>query len=178
MKSMKKTFITPDLNGDEFEGSFHRISALVDSEDINKFCKDLNIKPDNLFLAISSFALSKFVYNKNLIFSNSGTSDGQSFDELALILNLNTDLNVKSFLDEVNDMWINSLAYHDLLSKIVDEYGFNTKFLYQFNTQNVPENKYNLILNVIENKNDFELICRYNDAIYSPELINTFLNSI
>lgn len=174
----EETFITPDLNGDEFEGLFHRISALVDSGDINKFCNDLNIKPDNLFLAISSFALSKFVYNKNLIFSNSGTIDGQSFDELALILNLNTDLNVKSFLDEVNDMWINSLTYHDLLSKIVDGYGFNTKFLYQFNTQNVPENKYNLILNVIENKNDFELICMYNDAIYSPELINTFLNSI
>ncbi len=173
----EETFITPDLNGDEFEGSIHRMSSFIDSEDINRLCIDLDIEPNNLFLAISGFVLSKFVYNKNLILSNSGTYDGKSFEEFPLILNLNTDLNVRSFLDQVNSMWSNSVVYHDTLLKIVDEYEFHPKFLYQFDNQNAPENNYNIILNVIEN-DDFELICKYNDAIYSPELINTFLNSI
>ena len=174
----EETFITPDLNGDEFEGSIHRISSFIDYEDIRGLCRDLDIGPNDLFLAISGFVLSKFVYNKNLIFSNSGTFDGNSFDEYPLILNLNTDLDVKSFLSQINYVWSNSVVYHDSLLKIVDELGFSPKFLYQFNIQNAPENNYNLILNVIENSNDFELICKFNDAIYSPELISTFLNSI
>ncbi|WP_406535292.1 amino acid adenylation domain-containing protein [Methanobrevibacter sp.] len=174
----EETFITPDLNGGEFEGSMHRISLFIDCEDINKLCMDLKISPDNLFLAISSFVLSKFVYNKNLIFSNSGIFEGNSFEEYPLILNLNTDLNVKSFLSQINEVWLNSLSHHELLLKIVNEFGFNPKFLYQFNNQNTPKNSYNLILNVMENPNDFELICKFNDALYSPELINTFLNSI
>ena len=174
----EETFITPDLNGDEFEGSIHRISSFIDCESINKFCRGLDVEPNNLFLAISSFTLSKFVFNKRLLISNSGAMEGKSFEEFPLILNLNTDLNVKSFLDEINYLWSNSVVFHDSLLKIVNEYGFNPKFLYQFNNQNAPENNYNLILNVIENTNDFELICMFNDAIYSPELINTFLNSI
>ena len=122
--------------------------------------------------------LSKFVFNKNLLFSHSGTIDDTHFDEYPLILNLNTDLNVQSFFGQIDEMWSNSVVYQDTLLKIVDEFGFNPKFLYQFNNQNVAKDNYNVILNIMENNNDFELICKFNDALYSPELINTFLNSI
>ena len=179
LKIDDETFITPDLNGDELQGSVHRIGSFIDSNHVNKFCNELNIEPENLFLAISSFVLSKFVYNKNLLFANSGIIDNQSFEEYPLILNLDTDLNVKSFLSQINGVWLNSIVHHDSLLQIVDDFGFNPKFLYQFNCDNLSkEDKYALILNVAENENDFELICKFNDALYSPELINTFLNGI
>ena len=89
----EETFITPDINEDEDEGSIHRISSFTDSEDINNFCNHLNIESNNLFLSIASFVLSKFVYNKNLIFANSGTCDDQTFEDYPLILNLDTNLN-------------------------------------------------------------------------------------
>ena len=179
LKIDDETFITPDLNGDELQGSVHRIGSFIDSNHVNKFCNELNIESENLFLAISSFVLSKFVYNKNLLFANSGIIDNQSFEEYPLILNLDTDLNVKSFLSQINGVWLNSIVHHDSLLQIVDDFGFNPKFLYQFNCDNLSkEDKYALILNVAENENDFELICKFNDALYSPELINTFLNGI
>ena len=173
------TFITPDLNGDEFKGSIHRFSSFIDNEKINKFCNDLNIDSSNLFFAVSSFVLSKFVYDKNLIFSNSCAIEEDFYDEFPIILNLSTDLNVKSFLNQINDLWLNSLIYHDSLAKIVDDFGFNPKFLYQFNHQNKGiEEKYTLVLTVLEGDNAFEMICKFNDHLYSPVLINTFLNAI
>ncbi len=179
LKIDDETFITPDLNEDESQGSIHRIVSFIDCEDVIKFCNELNIEPDNLFLSISSFVLSKFVYNKNLLFANSGVVDNQSFCEYPLILNLDTDLNVSSFLSQIRGVWLNSIVYHDSLLQIVDDHGFNPKFLYQFNIDDISkEDKYALTLNVVENENDFELICKFNDALYSPELINTFLNSI
>ena len=179
LKIDDETFITPNLNGDELQGSIHRIGSFIDSDYVNKFCNGLNIEPDNLFLAISSFVLSKFVYNKNLLFANSGIIDNQSFEEYPLILNLDTNLNVISFLSDINGVWLNSIVHHDSLLQIVDDFGFNPKFLYQFNCDDFSkEEKYALILNVVENENDFELICKFNDALYSPELINTFLNGI
>ncbi|WP_407416359.1 amino acid adenylation domain-containing protein [Methanobrevibacter sp.] len=174
----EETFITPDLNGDEFEGSMHSISSFIDCEDINRLCVDLDIEPNILFLSIFSFVLSKFVYNKNLFISNSMMITGNSFDEYSLILNLDTNLAVKSFLNQINDTWSNSVNYNDSLSKIVDEMGFNPKLLYQFNNQNVSENNYNIIFNVIEKNDYFEIICKFNDALYSPEIISTFLNSV
>ena len=179
LKMDGETFITPDLNGDESEGSTHRITSFIDSEHVNKFCNKLNIEPNNLFLAVSSFVLSKFVYNKNLLFANSGIIDNQSFDEYLLALNLDTDLNAKSFLSQINGVWVNSIVHHDSLLQIVDEFGFNPKFLYQFNGDALSkEGRYALVLNVRENENDFELICNFNDSLYSLELINTFLNSV
>ncbi len=174
----EETFITPDINEDEDEGSIHRISSFTDSEDINDFCDHLNIESNNLFLSIASFVLSKFVYNKNLIFANSGTCDDQSFEDYPLILNLDTNLNVKSFLAEINDTWQNSIVHHTTLSQIVNDFGFEPKFLYQFNDTASKEDNYNLILNIVEKEETFELTCKFNDALYSPELINTFLNSI
>ena len=122
LKMDGETFITPDLNGDESEGSTHRITSFIDSEHVNKFCNKLNIEPNNLFLAVSSFVLSKFVYNKNLLFANSGIIDNQSFDEYLLALNLDTDLNAKSFLSQINGVWVNSIVHHDSLLQIVDEF--------------------------------------------------------
>ena len=175
----EETFISPDLNEDEFEGSIHRIASFIDSECINVLCNCLNIEPNNIFLAISSFVLSKFVNNKNLLFANSGIVADESFEEYPLVLNLDTNLNVASFLGQVNDVWLNSIAFHDSLSVIVDDFGFEPKFLYQFNGEAASlGERYPLVLNVVENENDFELICSFNDALYSPELINTFLNSI
>ncbi|WP_405295866.1 D-alanine--poly(phosphoribitol) ligase subunit DltA [Methanobrevibacter sp.] len=175
----EESIITPDLNGDEFKGSIHRISSFIDNGKIVKFCNDLNIDSRNLFFAVSSFVLSKFVYNKNLIFSNSGVIEDNSFEDLPVILNLDTDLDVKSFLIQINDVWLNSLIYNDALTKTVDEFGFNPKFLYQFNCQNkYVEEKYNIVLTILEDNNAFEIICKFNDQLYSPELINTFLNGI
>ena len=174
----EETFITPDLNEDDFEGSVRRLSSFIAARKINKFCRELNIDPNNLFLSVSSFVLSKFVYNKNLLFSNSGFFKGNSFEEFPLVLNLNTDLNVRSFFEEIDLVWSRSIIHHDSLLEIANEFDFNPKFLYQFNCQDTPGENYNLILSIIENSNDFELICKFNDSLYSPELIHTFLNSI
>ena len=114
LKINNETFTPPDLNKNDLQSSNHRLVSFIDSEHVNKFCNKLKIKPNNLFLTISSFTLSKFVHNKNLLFANSGVIDNQLFDKYPLILNLN----VISFLSRINKVWLNFIAYHMQMIKI------------------------------------------------------------
>lgn len=199
------TLVSPDLNGLEEDGVAAEVLKFISKDKIDSFCSSLAISPNNLFLAISSFVLSKFVYNRDLLFATitNGrfTPDEQNtlammVKTLPIALKLNSDLSFKDYFEYINKEWLDTLSYSCYpLTKIVDKYGMVPEFLYAFHGKIIEDIhmdgriieresldydglKFKLTLNVIEIDGEYKLACQYNNALYSKELINTFLNSI
>ena len=136
------TFISPDLNGQKDDGiSLEKYSYLNKSK-INKFCDEHKINPNNLFLAVTSFVLSKFVYNKNLLIatlSNGRYTKAQEMTlammvkTLPLALKLDTELSINDYLSYINEEWLNVLTYSSYpLTKISTDFGITPEFLYTY----------------------------------------------
>ncbi|MCQ2964248.1 MAG: amino acid adenylation domain-containing protein [archaeon] len=177
----------------------------ISKDKIDTFCNSLAISSNNLFLAVSSFVLSKFVYNRDLLFATitNGrfTPDEQNtlammVKTLPIALKLNSDLSFKEYFEYINKEWLDTLSYSCYpLTKIADKYGMIPEFLYAFHGKIIEDIhmdgrvieresleydglKFKLTLNVIKIDGEYKLACQYNDALYSKELINTFLDSI
>lgn len=199
------SLVTPDLNGLEEEGVAEEKIAFVDKNAVEEFCNNLSISPNNLFMGITSFVLSKFVYNKNLLFATitNGrfTADEQKtlammVKTLPLAVKLNSDLSFKDYFEYINKEWLDTLSYSSYpLTKIADKYGIVPEFLYAFHGKIIEDIhmdgrvikresldydglKFKLNLNVIEENNEYKLLCQYNNALYSQKLVKTFLDSI
>ena len=199
------TLVTPDLKGLEEEGVAEEEIAFVDKNTVEEFCNNLSISPNNLFMAVTSFVLSKFVYNKNLLFATitNGrfTADEQKtlammVKTLPLAVKLNSDLNFRDYFEYINKEWLDTLSYSSYpLTEIADKYGIVPEFLYAFHGKIIEDIhmdgrvikresleydglKFKLSLNVIEENGKYKLSCQYNNVLYSKELVETFLNSI
>ena len=199
------SLISPDLNGIEEEGHACEESKRVDKEMIDRFCNDMSITPNNLFLSVSSFVLSKFVNSRNLLFAT--ISNGRfSPDEqntlammvktLPLSLKLDGDLSFKDYFDYVNGQWVDTLSHSSYpLTEIVNKYGIVPEFVFAFDGKIIEDIeingkvvereglefedlKFKLSLDVTEINEKYVVACQYNDALYSHSLINTFLESI
>ena len=199
------SLISPDLNGVEEDGHASDRSKVIDKEMVDKFCNDASITPNNLFLSISSFVLSKFVNSKSLLFAtiSNGRFSPDEQNTLAMMvktlpfsLELDSDLSFKEYFGYVNREWVNTLSYSSYpLTEIVNKYGIVPEFLFAFDGKIIEDIeingklveresldyddlKFKLSLNVVEINDDYRLGCQYNDELYSPSLIDTFLDSI
>ena len=198
------TLISPDLDGQKDEGiSLEKISY-IDKNIINKYCDEHKINPNNLFLAVTSFVLSKFVYNKNILIatlSNGRYSKAQEktlammVKTLPLALKLNTELSVNDYLSYVNDEWLNVLTYSSYpLTKISSDYDITPEFLYTYqgtindnvkiDSKSVKREfldynflKFNMGVQIEDIDDEYKIICQYNNKLYSDEIIDTFMNS-
>ena len=61
------TLIPQDINGDETQGEGAINEVFIAKDGIDDFCSKLNISQNNMFLAATSFVLSKFVNIKDLL---------------------------------------------------------------------------------------------------------------
>lgn len=198
------TLVSPDLSGLEEDGVEDEGLIFVDKSKIDDLSNKLTISPNNLFLGVSSFVLSKFVYNRDLLFATitNGRFTPEEQNTLAMMvktlpitMKINSDLSFKDYFEYVNKEWLDTLSYSCYpLTKIADKYGMIPEFLYAFHGKIIEDItmdgriieresldydglKFKLSLNIIE-EDDYKLSCKYNDALYSKELINTFLDSI
>ena len=198
------TLMTPDLNGDSSQGIGLEESVFFDKDKIDEFCSQAKLSQNNLFLAVTSFVLSKFSYTKGLLFAtitngrfnpNQQKTLAMMVKTLPLALNLNSDLTIADFFEYINKEWFDVLAHSSYpLTRIVDEYGIIPEFLYAFHgkiIEDIAMNgevikrvsleednlKFKLNLNVIEKDGKYEVSLKYNDQLYSSSLIKTFLNS-
>ena len=198
------TIISPDLNGKSEDGvSLEKISY-ISKDVIDNYCDEHKINPNNLFLAVTSFVLSKFVYNRNLLIatlSNGRYTKSQErtlammVKTLPLALKLNTELSIDDYLSYVNDEWLNVLTYSSYpLTKISSDYDITPEFLYTYQGR-INENieissksvkrefidynflKFNMGVQIEDVGDEYKVICQYNNQLYSDDLINTFMDS-
>ena len=198
------TLMTPDLSGDEDIGVGLEENLFLDKDKIDGFCNKLSISQNNLFLATTAFVLSKFAYNKDLLIAtitngrfnpNQQKTLAMMVKTLPLALNLNSELTISEFFEYINKEWFDVLAHSSYpLTKISDGYGIVPEFFYAYhgkivsdieiNGQTVERKsldednlKFKVNLNVVEHDGKYDVSIKYNDQLYSPSLIQTFLNS-
>jgi amino acid adenylation domain-containing protein len=198
------TLMTPDLSGDADAGEGLEENLLLDKVEIDEFCNKSSITQNNLFLAVASFVLSKFAYNKDLLIAtitngrfnpNQQKTLAMMVKTLPLALNLDSDLTISEFFEYINKEWFDVLTHSSYpLTRISDEYGFVPEFLYAFHgnivedieiagqtvkRQSLDEDnlKFKLNLNIVENEDGYDVSMKYNNHLYSPALIKTFLDS-
>ena len=198
------TVISPDLIEDGDEVAANK-SIFVDKTGIDKICDEKSISQNNLFLATTSFVLSKFVYNKDLLIatiSNGRFNPNQQktlammVKTLPLVLKLNSNLSIKEFFQYINDEWFKVLSYSSYpFTKISNEYDITPDFLYAYHgkiIQDIEINgkrvqresldfndlKFKTAIDIIDVGDQYKISCNYNNKLYSKQLINTLLNSI
>ena len=199
------TVIAQDINGDESEGRVAMDDIFMDKDAIDDFCSKSSISQNNLFLAAVSFVLNKFVYNRNILIAtitngrfnpNQQKTLAMMVKTLPLALKLNSDSNLKEYLEYINGEWLNVLTYSSYpLTEISNQYDITPEILYAYHGKiiedieiggmNVERQsieyeglKFKISINVVEVDNQYRIFCEYNDQLYSPTLINTFLDSI
>ena len=199
------TLIAQDINGDESEGKVAMEDIFLDKEGIDEFCLKSGISQNNLFLAATSFVLNKFVFNRNILIAtitngrfnpNQQKTLAMMVKTLPLALKLNSDSNIKEYLEYINGEWLNVLTYSSYpLTEISNEYDIAPEILYAYHGKiiedieiggmNVERQsidyeglKFKININVVEVDNQYRIFCEYNDQLYSENLINTFLDCI
>ena len=199
------TLIAQDINGNEEEGSIAIEDFFMDTDVIDQYCGKIGISQNNLFLAAFSFTLSKFVYNKELLFatlSNGRFNPNQQktlammVKTLPIILKLNSDLKLGEFFEYINHEWLNVLAYSSYpLTKISNDYDITPEILYGYHGKiiediemdgmtverqsiSLNEVEFKLSLNIVEVDGRYRVLCEYNDHLYSKSYIDLFLESL
>ncbi|WP_405289695.1 amino acid adenylation domain-containing protein [Methanobrevibacter sp.] len=199
------TLIAQDINGDESEGNAAMEDIFMDKEAIDEFCAKSNLSQNNLFLAATSFVLNKFVYNRNILIAtitngrfnpNQQKTLAMMVKTLPLALKLNSDSNLKEYLEYINEEWLNVLAYSSYpLTEISNEFDITPEILYAYHGKIIEDIeiggmkverqsidyeglKFKININVVEVDGQYRIFCEYNDQLYSETLINTFLDCI
>ncbi|MGB9977985.1 amino acid adenylation domain-containing protein [Methanobacterium sp.] len=175
------TVISPDINGKE-DGSLKERKLSLNKSDIEEFCKDNGISPNSLFLAATLLALGKFVFNKNILISivSNYLNIGQ---ELPFAVNIDTVKNAKEYLKDIQSSLLEVVNYdYYPFTRISSKNFILPEFLYVFglagsiNEANLELPK--LTICIEDNHNDFKIISHYNDALYSEDVIETFIKSV
>ncbi|MBO7719168.1 MAG: amino acid adenylation domain-containing protein, partial [Methanosphaera sp.] len=199
------TVIPQDINGDENIANVKVNDILLDKEMIDNFCHENKISQNNLFLSVVSLVLSKFVYNKNLLIATITNGRFTPYQEktlammvktLPLALKLNSELTIDEYLKYINNQWLDVLANSSYpLTRISDELDITPEILYAYQGRIIEDIhmdgmtlkreaigdsgvKFKITLYVEEVDDYYNVICEYNDQLYSDEYINTLINSI
>jgi len=199
------TVISPDLKGKEEEGELGEVGVSLDKKQVENFCKNNSITPNNLFLAATLFTLSKFVYNRDILIST--ISNGRSnplfqktvammVKTLPIAVNIDSTSTVTQFFSQVEETWLDVLKYDVYpFTKISDKYDLFPEFLYAYHGKIIEEItmngqtleresleyealKFKASVNVTDTGSRFYLFSQYNDALYSQELMETFIKSL
>ena len=199
------TVVSPDLNGKDEDGKLGEKTITIGKLQVEKFCKDNAITPNNLFLAATVFTLSKFVYNNDILIStiSNGRSNPHFQKSLAMMvktlpiaLNINTEISALEYFDYVENIWLDILKYECYpFTKISDKYDMFPEFFYAYhgkiieditiNGRSVEREgleyealKFKLSVNIVENGENYNIFSQFNDANYSENMIETLLNCI
>jgi amino acid adenylation domain-containing protein/thioester reductase-like protein len=199
------TVVSPDLSGNEEDGGLGELSVSLDKLDVEDFCKQNAITPNNLFLAATVLTLSKFVYNKNILIStiSNGRGNPQYQNTLAMMVktlpiafNLDSEMTSTEYFNYIENIWLDVLKYECYpFTKVSDKYDMFPDFFYAFhgkiieditmNGETVEREsleyeglKFKLGINIIEKDGKLNILSQYNNALYSKDLITIFIESI
>ena len=200
------TSINPDISGEKELGRLKEVSVQIGKEDIFEFSKKNGITPNSLFLASSLLTLSKFSYTKEMLLTtiSNGRINPKYFKTLAMIvrslpiaMTIDTSQSVLDYINSVNDTFVDTIDNESYpFTKIFEEYNFVPEIYYAYQVglfdEKILKNgnkvkvepleldypKFNICIYVEEDLENINLIIRYNDQLYSPELMETLVESI
>ena len=175
------TVIPSDLSGKVEDGVLKESNVSMDKVPIKKFCRENKISQYNLFLSATLFTLVKFAFNKDILISiiSNNINIGQ---ELPFGVNLDTDKTVQDYLIHMQDSLFEALDY--------DYYPFNRissadfilpEFLFEYSLSNdINRNlsHHKLAVCIEDNLDEFKIVSKYNNALYSKDLMETFTKSV
>jgi acyl-coenzyme A synthetase/AMP-(fatty) acid ligase len=157
----------------------------------NELISEMNdIESDVFFLSAIMFTLTKFIYNKEILITkliktklikNNNTNE---FIKTIATKNINTNINVKDYLNEINQLISKNNeyeAYFNELTKTNDLTFPDFQYYYQKEDEEdltIPESNFTIIIkeNLKENVREIQFI--YNNALYSEKLMKLFYNSL
>lgn len=200
------TSIEPDIIGEKELGSLKEVSIPINKENIFEFSKRNSITPNSLFLSSTLLTLSKFSYTKDMLLTtiSNGRINPKYFKTLAMIvrslpiaMTIDTNQSVLDYINSVNDAFVDTIDNESYpFTKIFEEYNFVPEIYYAYQVglfdEKVLKNgnkvkvepleldypKFNICIYVEEDLENINLIIRYNDQLYSYELMETLVESI
>ena len=167
---------------------------------LTTFCRSQEITPAHLFLAATSYVVSRYMNNRDVYLCtvSSGRSNlkiadtvGMFVNTLALGLNI-SDVSVSEFLQQTSETFDETLRHEDYpFARIATDYGFHPSIAYAYqvgvlSTYTVggkPIGQELLELNVPKFKINIKIesrgvVVQYDDALYSARLAEGLAESI
>ena len=192
--------IPADLPNTDNQGFIGEAICPTDYEKAAAFCRQQEITPAHLFLAATSYVVSRYTNNREVYLStiSSGRSNlkiadtvGMFVNTLALGLKID-DVTVAEYLHQVSDTFGETLRHEDYpFARIATDYGFHPAIAYAYQVGVLSEYKVNgkpvqqelLELNVPKFKINIKIeprgiLVQYDDAVYSAELAQGLADSI
>ncbi len=192
--------IPADLPNTDNQGFIGEAICPTDYEKAAAFCRQQEITPAHLFLAATSYVVSRYTNNREVYLStiSSGRSNlkiadtvGMFVNTLALGLKID-DVTVAEYLRQVSDTFDETLRHEDYpFARIATDYGFHPAIAYAYQVGVLSEYKVNgkpiqqelLELNVPKFKINIKIeprgiLVQYDDAVYSAELAQGLADSI
>ena len=192
--------IPADLPKTDKQGFIGEAVCKVQYDKFNKFCRNQEITPAHLFLAATSYVVSRYTNNREVFLStiSSGRSNlkiadtvGMFVNTLALGLNID-DVTVADFLRHVSDTFDETISHEDYpFARIANDFGFQPAIAYAYQVGVISQYKVGgklisqelLELNVPKFKINIKIetrgvVVQYDDACYSQRLGNALAESI
>ena len=192
--------IPADLPNTDNQGFIGEAICPTDYEKAAAFCRQQEITPAHLFLAATSYVVSRYTNNREVYLStiSSGRSNlriadtvGMFVNTLALGLKID-DVTVAEYLHQVSDTFDETLRHEDYpFARIATDYGFHPAIAYAYQVGVLSEYEVNgkpvqqelLELNVPKFKINIKIeprgiLVQYDDAVYSAELAQGLADSI
>ena len=201
----ESTVLTTNLSGNEENAQLSEEIMGINKEVIDKFCIDEKISPNILFMSSTVLTLTKFISKKNILISTifNGrdnpkyrNSIGMLVKTLPIGFKVDRDMSIRNYFDFINKSWFDVLNNSSVnYMKIANKYDLDMDFFYAFHGKlfedlEINENKctlekikhdnidYKITLDVIEVEDEYSLSVKYDNALYTPEYIETFIDSI
>ena len=192
--------IPADLPKTDQQGLIGEAVCPADYDKAAAFCRQQEITPAHLFLAATSYVISRYTNNREVYLStiSSGRSNlkiadtvGMFVNTLALGLKID-DVTVSEYLKQVSETFDETLRHEDYpFARIATDFGFIPAIAYayqvgvlsQYTVNGQPVRQELLELNVPKFKINIKIesrgvVVQYDDALYSDTLGNAIAESI
>ena len=192
--------IPADLPKTDQQGFIGEAVCPADYDKAAAFCRQQEITPAHLFLAATSYVISRYTNNREVYLStiSSGRSNlkiadtvGMFVNTLALGLKID-DVTVSEYLKQVSETFDETLRHEDYpFARIATDFGFMPAIAYayqigvqsQYMVNGQPIQQELLELNVPKFKINIKIesrgvVVQYDDALYSAALGNAIAESI
>ena len=192
--------IPGDLPKSEEQGYIGEAVCATDLDRAAAFCRDQEITPAHLFLAATSYVVSRYTNNRDVYLCtvSSGRSNlkiadtvGMFVNTLALGMSID-DITVAEFLKQTSDTFDQTLRHEDYpFARIATDYGFRPAIAYAYQVGVLSQYTVNgeaigqelLELNVPKFKINIKIesrgvVVQYDDSIYSERVGRGLAESI
>jgi non-ribosomal peptide synthetase component F len=192
--------IPADLPKTDQQGFIGEAVCPTDYDKAAAFCRQQEITPAHLFLAATSYVISRYTNNREVYLStiSNGRSNlkiadtvGMFVNTLALGLKVD-DVTVSEYLKQVSETFDETLRHEDYpFARIATDFGFIPAIAYayqvgvlsQYTVNGQPIQQELLELNVPKFKINIKIesrgvVVQYDDALYSATLGNAIAESI